>query len=543
MATPDSSKNNTSHQRSSMLSARAGAFGRSIAAHVGSWHSVQMFRSNRYLALATLGLSAFALAPLFASPMLPLVDLGSNVGAAMLLDDTVFGTGVVAEHFQVQRRVVPYWTGYLLLAALEHVVGVLWAMKLVVGLCVVLFPIAVMRVLVALGRGPYVGLSAFVLTWDTNMYWGWFTFQLGMILALWSLAWVIEMRHWRDVPKLAALAALAAVTHIHTVAYALTACGLLTLLKRPLGRALKQSSVALASCLAVLAPWLLSNSGSRSSAALGFHAEQHPLGQKLASLHSFSLDNLPQEPTLTAFAFLLLLILPALVSVLPGRQLSPLQRYAPILILLAGLLLYTLVPFAIHSPIVHWWTYPRFATYVLLGLLFCPAPDWSRFRWLLLTPVCVTAVALQLGIFRQFRAYGEYVSPYLEIIAAIEPNSRLLPLDLDDARFKGTRFASVGQLHGYAAAMTSSYDGHLFDYPTHPLLYRRDRILPHPNWFRPTEFRMDEHGKFYDYIIVHPLDRDPIAKDARARAHVQLVREAGAWRLYRVNERQSYPPH
>lgn len=532
-----------SRHRKPPLSVRARAWSRSAATHVGTWHSVRMFRSNPYLALATLGLSAFALAPLFASPMLPLVDLGSNVGAAMLLDDVAFGNGVVAEHFQVQRGVVPYWTGYLLLAGLEHVVGVLWAMKLLVGLCVVLLPIAVMRVLVALGRGPYAGLAVFLLSYDTNLYWGWFTFQLGMILALWSLAWVIEMRGWRDVPKLAALAAVVAVTHIHAVAYALTAGGLLTLLKRPLWGALKQSSVALASCLIMLAPWLLSNRGSSSSATLGFHAEQHPLGQKLASLHSFSLDNLPQEPTLTAFAFLLLLILPALMSVLPPRQLSPLQRYAPLLILLTALLLYTLVPFAIHRPIVHWWTYPRFATYILLGLLCCPAPDWSRWRWLLLAPVCVTAIALHLGIYRQFRDYGQYVSPYLKIVAAIDPNSRLLPLDLDDARFKGTRFASLGQLHGYAAAMTSSYDGHLFDYPTHPLLYRRDRILPHPNWFKPSEFSMAKHGQFYDYIIVHPLDLDPIAKDTRARARVELVQEAGAWRLYRIKERQKHFSH
>lgn len=514
---------------------------RRFGKRVSAWPSVRMFRSDRYLTLATLVLSVSALAPLLATPMLPLIDLGSNVGAAMLLDDAAFGSGVVAQHFHVQRGIIPYWTGYLLLAALEHVVGVLWAMKLVVGLCVVSFPIALMRVLYASGRSPYIGLGAFMLTWDTNLYWGWFTFQLGMSLSLWALAWVIEMRRWRDVAKLAVLAAVVAVTHVHAVAYALTTGGLLILLKRPLRDALKQGSVVLACCLGMLLPWLLRNSGSSSTTSRGFHAEQHPLGQKLASLYSFSLDNLPQQQTLTAFAFLLFLILPAVMSVLPQRQLTPLQRRAPIAILLAALLLYTLVPFAIHSPIVHWWTYPRFATYVLLGLLICPAPDWSRWRWVLLTPVAATAIALHVGVFQQSRAYRDYVSPYLDIIAAIEPNSRLLPLDLDDARFKGTRFPSVGQLHGYAAAMTSSYDGHLFDYPTHPLLYRRDRILPHPSWFKPAEFEMTKHGVYYDYIIVHPLDLDPIAKNPGARARVDLVREAGAWRLYRVKERQAYP--
>src|SRR5690606_18930578 len=111
-----------------------------------------------------------------------------------------------------------YWTGYLFLAVLEPIFGVILSVKIVIGFLVLLLPIATMRLLVALGRSPLLGLWVFMLTWDVNLFWGWFTFQMGMGLAIWALAWVVEMKTYRDAYRLAILGVVIAATHVHSLA-------------------------------------------------------------------------------------------------------------------------------------------------------------------------------------------------------------------------------------------------------------------------------------------------------------------------------------
>ena len=94
----------------------------------------------------------------------------------------------------------------------------------------------------------------------------------------------------------------------------------------------------------------------------------------------------------------------------------------------------------------------------------------------------------------------------------------LYPLDLDDARFRGTHDAALGQLHGYAAAAKSCFDPHLFDEPNNPLRYRPEKMPPVVNWFNQASFTMEREGRAYDYIIVHPVERDLIARKEKWRA-------------------------
>lgn len=153
---------------------------------------------------------------------------------------------------------------------------------------------------------------------------------------------------------------------------------------------------------------------------------------------------------------------------------------------------------------------------------------------LALLPGLVAAVALHLAIARQFREYGKYVRPYLQIVDALPRGVTFFPLDLDDRRFKGALNPVLGQLHGYAAAAKASYDPHLFDQQDMPLLFKKPLKLPVINWFRPTTFTMEAHGRHYDYVIVHPIDRDPFP--AKWMDAAELVRESGAWRLYKVKK-------
>ena len=114
-----------------------------------------------------------------------------------------------------------------------------------------------------------------------------------------------------------------------------------------------------------------------------------------------------------------------------------------------------------------------------------------------------------------------------------------MPLDMHFG-YPGTRMPTLGQLHGYAAALTSSYDPHLFNHPNQPLVFRNLHIPPHPDWYHPDTFTIEQHGQYYDYIVVHPTHLDPLYRKRYGRG-VSLIKEAGAWRLYKVTEKQVLP--
>ena len=88
----------------------------------------------------------------------------------------------------------------------------------------------------------------------------------------------------------------------------------------------------------------------------------------------------------------------------------------------------------------------------------------------------------------------------------------------------------LGQLHGYAAAMTSSFDPHLWDHDNLPIVYRPDGRPPPPDWFK---FRglsaWRRRGASTTLSSPHP-------RSAPQVLGAELVREAGEWRLYAVRK-------
>jgi hypothetical protein len=493
---------------------------------------VQMFVGDRLLAGATVLCALVSLAPLFVTTFLPLVDMGSNVGAAALLDDAASGHGVIAERFRVNWMPVPYWTGYAFMSLASLVVGPFVAAKAAVAIGVLLVPLSIMRLLQALGRSPRLGLWAFLLGWDTNIYWGWVTFQIGMPAAIWTLACLIETDSWRGAAKLIPWSVFVALTHVHAVALlGITAVAQALVRPRP-GRTLGQAALAL-SGFAILLPWMVAKFFTGAGgAALDF---DHPtLTERLTQFHRFTLDNLTSKggAELTALAFMLFVVGPAALATL--RPIATPKRSGGLALafVLSTAAFYLVLPFALSGPVDHWWTYPRFGSYLLLGLLLLPAPDLRGVRALALAPGLILVAAVSMARVQQFAAYDDRTRPYLSIIRDIDRNASFLPLDFEIS-WEGTRESSLGQLHGYAAAARSAYDPHLFDNPSTPLVFRKGAQLPQPDWRRPKDsFSFDAHGRYYDYIIVHPLKLDPLG--AFRGNGVDWVRDAGEWRLYRV---------
>jgi hypothetical protein len=504
---------------------------------------VECLLADRLLGAATVVLALFALMPLFATPFLPLADLPANAAQGALLPDIIFKHGLAAYHYRVQWAPVPYWTTHVLIGLLSPIMGVLNAAKVMVGLAVLGLPFAIMRILLALGRDPRLALWAFLLSWDNNLYAGWTAFLLGMTTALWGIAWLLEARTLRDAVPIGILSCFIGLTHIQAVAYFGLIASLLFLLRRPLKHAALLHLIAGSGLAVSVLPWLFSRFSQSGAGKVAFTFGFHTPREKINQLFLYTLDNLPKvdDGPVTALAFTLLLFgVPLLCTLgqpaasVPGEAPRP-HPATPVVLVLAPLALYFALPMSIDGPVSHWYTYPRYATFALVSLLFLPQGRFQHWRALWLLPGVLVALLLFTRVRAQFADYGTRARPFLQIIERVRPNSAYLPLELDDSD-PATRLETFNQIHSYIAGFKKGYDPHLFDNNSIPFLYREERRLPQTAWNRPQDFSLTAHGRYYDYVVVQGgLDRDPLRKLKPAgNMRAQLLVEAGRFRLYEI---------
>jgi hypothetical protein len=489
------------------------------------------FGSLLTLPRSVLALVGVVLVPLFATPIIPLTDLGSTVGAAGLLFDALGSSTTASQYYTVSHLPVPYWTGYVWLAVVGFVGGPLFAAKSLVALCVLGPPLAVMRLSRALKRDWSFSLLAFTLAWDVNLYWGWVTFQIGMALAIWALAILIEADSLRAAVRVIPLAIIIALTHAHAVVFLVVAAGLSGLARE---RPFRSLGLHIVGCLGILVllPWVWLQVVQPGLAGQGTtELVSPPMQERVGRVFEFSLAVFLDQPGqwFSVISFLVIVAVPLLAGFMPRG--SGARSLVALVLFATPVLLYLLLPFEVRGPVPHWWTYPRFATLVLALLLVVPdVVITDRWRVAVAAIALVLTTGLSVARYQQFGRYGDHVRPYVELVEQIPKGSRILPLDIEFA-FPGFREPPLGQLHGYAAALRHSYDPHLFDHPAIPLLFRRDVLMPTPDWRNVQSTYTPQMAASYDYVIVHPLTRDFLDGTS---PNLQRVADSGAWRLYKV---------
>lgn len=496
----------------------------------------RVFAADRPLGLAFLLLAALTIAPVFFVPTLPFPDLSANVGSAGLIVPILLGWKVASHHFHLLLEPIPYWTAYLVMGAVSPLFGAFASAKAIVLLDLLLLPLAVTRLLVAFGRNPRLGLWAFLMSWEHNLHCGWVQHSLGMSLVFIVLAKVVEADSVPRALRVIPWTALIAVTHILAVGYLLLTAGLIALNPRGFLERLKLSSIALSGALCAFLPFVFKILGPRTGTpSPPFDFQYPPIQEKLGKLFTYTLDNLPGQWSEAAngFAFCLLIVGPLALTLLPRNDTATEDRWAPFTPVLAAVLLYFAAPFAVNGPISHWYTYPRFASLILVGLLFVPRPRLDgRRAWALFPGVVALAATMAITI-KQLREFGEHARPFVAIEALVKRDTRVLPLvfEYNDA---ATRQSPYNTFHAYFAPK-GVYDPGLFDNPSIPVLYRHENVLPNVYWAAPEQFTMQDHGKYYDYIFVQGLARDPVPAHMKGGGHhAVLLKEAGMWRLYGV---------
>ena len=496
----------------------------------------QALMADRLLRWTTLALLVAAMIPLFLTPFLPFSDLGINTASADLIWDTAAGVHPAATFYDVQFKPLPYWTTYGMCAVLGKLFGPLMAAKILTALILALVPLGTMRLLLALGRDPRLGLWAFAVSWEHNLYAGWMAMMFGVGLASFVLAWMIDAETVGDGARIAPYAALIGLTHVQATWLFGLAGGVLTFTTGPLRRRLAIHAVVFAGTLAVVVPWLLGQMlGGGGGGGTSFSFEWHAPAHKVSQFFAYSLDNFSRRDAERAAAITLVVLVlgPLLLGLLPARPTT--HRLSPVLLLAVPGALYALLPFAINGPISHWYTYPRYSTVVLLWLLLIPRPRLHGWAATAVLPGVLAALLMDVKAIEQFAAFGRRTRPFLDIIEQVPPKAAVLPVVLDDNDpDPDLKLPPYHQFYAYITAFGHGYSPYLWGNNSIPLIYRPGVSLPAPFW--NGVFSMDAHGKHYDYILVQghqhgdPI-RDAAGSDGR---RARLIRQRDRWRLYAV---------
>ena len=512
---------------------------------------VEAFSEDRFLSIGTAVACVGALVPIFLSPFLPLQDLPNHTALASLLSHMANGGEVSSLHFMPQPYPVPYWVGYMVIFVGGKLASPLFGAKLLVALAVLAVPLGLMRLLISLDRSPRLGLWAFALAWDYNMSWGFVAFNLATGLSFIYIAWAIDSLElpslgWGRVVMALALGLVLALTHAHATGVAVLALGVLALGALP--RRSDASRLLLFACAPVLGllPWLAMGfaTGGDSVAVpedlAGFGSSANA-GKRMTDLFRCTLGFVRgQVPEgLMGVAFVILLVFP-LLYLAPSRPSGASWRRSLGLYLLAWAL-YLVLPTALYWPFEQLFIQQRHATLILLLGLTLPTCDFSdRHAWRLIPGL--VAVALSIGVSAwSSHSFAKHAEPFLEITEAVPMETRVLPVILSD-RVPESRRALLNQFSAYIVAAKGGYTPYLFDTPNLVVRYQQDRHLPHPPWYEPKKFSIEEHARHYDYVLVQGLKNDPIRKKGRHRSgpwgEVRLVEvtQAGPWRLYRVEK-------
>jgi hypothetical protein len=497
------------------------------------------FAADRFLLWATVALLVASWIPLFLTPILPFSDLGINTACADLIWDAATFRQPAATYYKVQWGPLPYWTTYGLSSLLGKVFGPLLAAKVLTAFILALVPLGIMRLLLAFGRDARLGLWAFAMSWEHNLFAGWLAMMVGVGLVSFVLAWMVDAETAGDGFRIAPYAALIGLTHVQATWLFGLAGGALTFTTGPIRRRIVVHAAAFAGTALVVIPWLLGQVRPHGAAPVTmaqFGYEWHTPAAKLSQFFAYTLDNFSRRDgeQAAAIAFVVLVLGPLLLGVLPTRGVR--DRLSPVVLLVVAGALYALLPFAISGPIFHWYTYPRYSTVVLLWLLLIPRPRLRGWATAALLPGVLAALLLDVKACEQFASFGRHTRPFLEVIAKVPPKASVLSIVLDDNDpDPDLKLPPYHQLYAYITAVGHGYTPYLWSVPSLPLLYRPENGKPNPYW--TGTFSMEAHGKYYDYIMVQGFQHgDPVAGSVAADGlRPRLILEVDRWRLYAVH--------
>ena len=411
----------------------------------------------------------FFLAPLFATRLLPGLDLPFHLAAADMIAKVGNPASPYAPYYEGGLRIAPYAAHFVALIALGKVMSLLAAHKLIIVLYVAGLPLAMAALLHACRRSRVPALLAFPLAYNLTLHYGFISFALSLPVVLWLLAEMTKLAYCEPGRTLvvrwfvaAAVATLLFLCHLQNFLYGVCAAlAFAALAAVPLRRRLL-AATALVPAFAGLAYWHFRSPPVTGQAKLTLalawrFLKSHRLDDlgrssllsdfwhRILLVPSHALRAFVDESNVPACRGLVLIMVAYVVIGLFARLAAPAllesrferrqrMRLAGAIAFAGALLAYLALPH--HLQELELMTFfPRFSVLVLLTFLLLVPAGLSRYRGAL--ALALPLPALIFGIFYgrllyvHYRAYGAEVAGFVEVAEKTPPGGKAMGLVFD----------------------------------------------------------------------------------------------------------------
>jgi hypothetical protein len=509
---------------------------------------------RRLLFPATLALAiAVTLMPLWSARHLPAVDAPQHLFLVHVLRALQDPASAYHASYETGLRFtyVTFHGGTTLLAAWfgEEAALRIW-LSLVLGAV----PLAVLALLRAFGRNPWLALLACPLVYTDGFYWGLFGFQSALAPALACLAWCARTlqqpageRHWAFF--FGGAAALLVLTHVAALPLPLLGVAFLLLSTRSDARRRRRVLLASLPALALLAAWLFFGVQRNRDIDLGKHWSGTG---SLLDAENYAFDPIPTRarvllallangfrggadlwPVLAWLALVVLaVVLAALLAARQGRagHGAPARDLRPLGLLALSLACYFCLPTDVSG-----YMYLIHGRYSQLAAL-CAIPAIPRLGGRAGAALAALAAALALASGLQltalFRRFDREAEPFESVAARLPRSSRVMHLVVDGE----SRVATHSVYLHYAALAALRCDGvpsfSLAQDPSFLVNYRAGAHPPAPKWeWRPSRFTWEDHARHYDHYLVRGAA--PAELFGEHTGDVQIVAQEDSWTLLR----------
>lgn len=461
---------------------------------------------------------------------LPCTDLPQHLSVASILkhlDEPLFA---FTRYYMADLGRTMYLLPYGLTLGLSLVLPLDLAQALVIFLSMLLYPLALMRLLRALGKPRALCLFGLPLVLNSAFFWGFINFNLSLGLALWGMALMVDPRRSRrgDI-GLGVLGGLVVFTHLYGLLLLLGFA--LLLLSGSRGRNLGRLLLPLAPALvgAALWPW---PAGVNPDQVMSWHGVAGRLAELPRVLFGAYQD---RSELLFMLLFLggFLLLAGRLIPVSRRRwRALPWAQRALWLLVLLNLLLYQVMPLhTATAKFVHF-RHGLIAAMLLPALLpALTAPAHRRLVRLVLATLVVAS--LLLGWWHLYRFEIE-AQGFEAVVRRIPPRPRLLGLILDP---HGQVMATSPYLH-FAGHVQARKGGLLaitfarfWNIPVRSRPGLGAPVTPDSFEWRPRTYSYHHFGYYYPWVLAR-LAPGKELPDLGYFPYSEVMRQ-GPWRLYR----------
>jgi hypothetical protein len=397
-------------------------------------------RPPRVWSAWALGLCAIAVAPIWASRFLPLLDEPNHLSAVYIWKSLTDPRSPLHDFYDLKLVPLSYLLEYGLAYLGAFAVGVERAHKLVLSAYVLSFPAAGALWSKATGRSPWLGLTTLPLAYSVTWSHGYSAYNAGLAACLFAIVTQDALLRRPTAYHGLLATALAVATYFgHPFALAmLWVCTGALWLAHWRGRAALASALSLVPSIA-LYRWQSSATSVTADGTLRMLGPSFPvhdlarLRERVLDFADYAVNPLAGERDAQLFCAVLAVAALLLVVCLRASRLT-LAHYRSLLLALVLLALYFVLPDHFEEPVYVWIARGRFAAIAAFFLLLTPdVQPSSRLRIVALLSATLGA-CVPLECFVQYRVFAARMHGMENVLAACPAGEEILTLRMDGER-------------------------------------------------------------------------------------------------------------